>query len=78
MFEPRLALAGGGDGLEFHRRLLSDAMEFLAPGGLLVFEVGQGQAGRLSEIAVAQGGYAQAGLVRDAAGIDRVVCLQKR
>lgn len=78
MFEPRLALAGGGDGLEFHRRLLRDAMEFLAPGGLLVFEVGQGQAGRLSEIAVAQGGYAQADLVRDAAGIDRVVCFDRK
>src|SRR5439155_10710371 len=78
MFEPRVALAGGGDGLEFHRRLLSDAGEFLAPGGLLVFEVGQGQAGPLSEIAVAQGGYAQAGLVRDAAGLDRVVCFERK
>jgi len=78
MFEPRLALAGGVDGLEFHHRLLGNAMEFLAPGGLLVLEVGQGQAGPLSEIAVAHGGYAQAGLVRDAAGIERVVCLSKK
>jgi len=78
MFEPRLALAGGVDGLEFHHRLLWNAMEFLAPGGLLVLEVGQGQAGPLSEIAVAHGGYAQAGLVRDAAGIERVVCLTKK
>jgi release factor glutamine methyltransferase len=78
MFEPRLALAGGVDGLEFHHRLLGNAMEFLAPGGLLVLEVGQGQAGPLSEIAVAQGGYAQAGLVRDAAGIERVLCFTKK
>ncbi len=77
MFEPRLALAGGVDGLEFHHQLLGSAMEFLAPGGLLVLEVGQGQAGPLSEIAVAHGGYAQAGLVRDAAGIERVVCLRR-
>jgi len=78
MFEPRLALAGGMDGLEFHHQLLGSAMEFLAPGGLLVLEVGQGQAGPLSEIAVAHGGYVQDGLVRDAAGIERVVCLQRR
>jgi len=78
MFEPRLALAGGMDGLEFHHQLLGSAMEFLAPGGLLVLEVGQGQAGPLSEIAVAHGGYVQAGLVRDAAGIERVVCLSKK
>ncbi len=77
MFEPRLALAGGMDGLEFHHQLLGSAMEFLAPGGLLVLEVGQGQAGPLSEIAAAHGGYAQAGLVRDAAGIERVVCLRR-
>ncbi len=77
MFEPRLALAGGVDGLEFHHQLLESAMEFLAPGGLLVLEVGQGQAGPLSEIAVAHGGYVQDGLVRDAAGIERVVCLRR-
>ena len=78
MFEPRFALAGGVDGLEFHHRLLGNAMEFLAPGGLLVLEVGQGQAGPLSEIAVAHGGYAQARLVRDAAGIERVVWFTKK
>ena len=78
MFEPRLALAGGVDGLEFYHRLLGNAMEFLVQGGLLVLEVGQGQAGPLSEIAVAHGGYAQAGLVRDAAGIERVLCLSKK
>ena len=77
MFEPRLALVGGMDGLEFHHQLLGSAMEFLAPGGLLVLEVGQGQAGPLSEIAVAHGGYVQDGLVRDAAGIERVVCLRR-
>ena len=77
MFEPRLALAGGMDGLEFHHQLLGSAMEFLAPGGLLVLEVGQGQAGPLSEIAVAHGGYVQDGLERDAAGIERVVCLRR-
>jgi len=78
MFEPRLALAGGVDGLEFHHQLLGSAMEFLAPGGLLVLEVGQGKAGPLSEIAAAHGGYAQAGLVRDAAGIERVLCFTKK
>jgi release factor glutamine methyltransferase len=78
MFEPRLALAGGVDGLEFHHQLLGSAMEFLAPGGLLVLEVGQGQAGPLSEIAVAHGGYVQDGLVRDAAGIERVLCLRRK
>lgn len=77
-FEPRLALAGGEDGLTIHRRLLKDALEFLKPGGRLVLEVGQGQAGRLCRIAVTRGGYGLARVIQDSAGIERVVCLTRK
>ncbi len=42
--EPRLALAGGRDGLEFTRAILSGAASHLTPGGLLVVEVGHHRA----------------------------------
>ncbi len=42
--EPKLALAGGRDGLQFVRRILKEAAEFLQPGGLLVVEVGHNRA----------------------------------
>ncbi len=42
--EPRLALAGGPDGLSLVRRILQDAPEFLRPRGLLVMEIGHNRA----------------------------------
>jgi len=44
IFEPRLALDGGGDGLELVRRLLSLLPEVLAPRGLALLEIGAAQA----------------------------------
>jgi ribosomal protein L3 glutamine methyltransferase len=41
--EPRLALAGGRDGLDVVRRILATAGQHLDPGGLLVTEVGAGR-----------------------------------
>ena len=41
--EPRVALAGGTDGLDIARRILQEAALRLAPGGILVMEVGSGR-----------------------------------
>ncbi len=49
-FDPRLALDGGADGLDFYRRLAVEAPKFLRPGGKLMVEFGDGQADALSEI----------------------------
>jgi release factor glutamine methyltransferase len=41
--DPRLALDGGAEGLDFHRRLASEAAHFLNPGGRILVEFGDGQ-----------------------------------
>lgn len=43
-FEPRVALDGGADGLDLHRRLAAAAPAWLAPGGAVLIETGRTQA----------------------------------
>ncbi len=42
-YDPRLALDGGADGLDFYRRLAAEAPDWLRPGGCLMCEFGDGQ-----------------------------------
>lgn len=43
-YDPRIALDGGVDGLGFIRRLAVEAADYIAPGGRLMIEIGEGQA----------------------------------
>jgi len=52
--DPRSALDGGADGLDFYRRLAAEAGAFLKPGGKLMLEFGEGQADAISAILGAQ------------------------
>ncbi len=49
-YDPRPALDGGGDGLDFHRRIAAEAAAFLKPAGRLMLEFGDGQSDALREI----------------------------
>ena len=77
VFEPRMALVGGKQGTEFHERLLRESREFLVPGGLLVMELGRGQAQMIRRMASHIGGYAPLRIIEDAAGIERVIMAQR-
>ncbi|CAA9345536.1 MAG: Uncharacterized methyltransferase SCO7062 [uncultured Nocardioidaceae bacterium] len=48
LHEPRAALDGGHDGLAVHRRLLAEAVDWLAPGGHVVLECGEDQTAELT------------------------------
>jgi len=76
-YDPALSLDGGGDGLDLVRALLGDLPRLLAPGGSAVLELGEDQADAVSTIADAVG-LAVVRRVRDLAGCERVVVLERR
>ncbi len=47
--EPLVALDGGADGVDLHRRIAAGAPEWLAPGGRLIIETSRSQADRTAE-----------------------------
>lgn len=77
-FEPREALYGGLDGLDFYRLLAEQAPQQLKPYGSLVLETGSTQAVAVSEILEATGHFKTVGVFQDYAGLDRVVAAQRR
>jgi len=75
-YEPRLALDGGCDGLDYYRRILPDAWEFVRPGGFLFLEVGIRQAIPVRDLAEG-GGWRIDQIKKDLAGIDRIIVLRE-
>jgi release factor glutamine methyltransferase len=71
-FEPRLALASGGDGLTHLGRLCESTRGYLEPGGSLLFEVGLGQAAQVQRW-LEERGFDQVRAHKDLGGIERVV-----
>ncbi|HEY1490676.1 MAG TPA: peptide chain release factor N(5)-glutamine methyltransferase [Verrucomicrobiae bacterium] len=49
-YDPRGALDGGPDGLDFYRRFATEARPFLKPGGKIMLEFGDGQGGAIRKI----------------------------
>lgn len=50
LMEPRVALVGGEDGIDFYRRIISATPRYLVNGGALVMEIGYGQKAGILEI----------------------------
>ena len=71
-YEPRSALDGGADGLDFYRAIAGSWDKALRLGGSLVFEVGIGQAPDVEQILIRRG-FEQIQTAQDTQGIWRVV-----
>lgn len=75
--EPITALDGGADGLDFYRQIISQSPKFLLSGGLLAVEVGINQAAAVKNLIELDGNFHDAEILKDLAGIERVVYANK-
>ena len=70
--EPRMALDGMEDGLYFYRKIIGSASDYLKEDGWLMFEIGYDQ-GEAVGTMMKQEGFHQVQVIKDLAGLDRVV-----
>lgn len=76
-FEPRLALDGGEDGLDFYRKITIDSKRYLKKEGLLIYEIGYNQGEEVKEILIKEG-FKDVSILKDLQGHNRVVLGFKR
>lgn len=74
-WEPLSALDGGEDGLDFYRKIISTARQFLKDNGILILEIGEHQAQPVAE-EFEQAGYKSIEIAKDYAGIERIIHAQ--
>ncbi|MFC0335089.1 N5-glutamine methyltransferase family protein [Paenibacillus sepulcri] len=71
--EPRLALDGGGDGLDPYRRMLEQLPRLAQMPRIIAFELGMGQAREVARLLEQLGEWDEVRIIDDYAGIERHV-----
>jgi release factor glutamine methyltransferase len=77
-YQPRIALDAGPYGIDFYQRLVCDSISMLKPGGILVFEVGEGQDKLVNRILSRHDGYEDIRYFKDQDNIIRVFSAVKK
>jgi release factor glutamine methyltransferase len=75
-FDPERALDGGPDGLDGYRAIAADARRVLAPGGVLVLELGFGQLAAVTSL-LAAAGPGSTTIKHDLAGVARALVMRR-
>ena len=77
-FDPEIALfTEDENGLDFYKKITEGAPQILNKGGYLMYELGAGQSADVKKI-MEDKGFTKIEIIKDLAGIDRVICGQKR
>jgi len=77
-YEPEIALIAGPQGTEIHQRIIGEAPRYLKQHGLLIMEMGIGQTETLVHMFKNADAYAVPEVLKDLAGIERVIAIRKR
>jgi len=77
-YEPRMALDGGSDGLDFYRRIISNSPYYLKENGFLIMEMGFNQKEAIKNIFQNSGNFEIVEIAKDYHNIDRVIVTQVR
>jgi len=76
-YEPQMALIAGPEGTEIAIRIIRTAPEYLKQNGALIMEMGMGQSEALMRAVAATSAYAGPDILKDLAGINRVIVARK-
>jgi release factor glutamine methyltransferase len=76
-WEPRTALDGGVDGLDYYRGIVAQAFRHLLPGGALIMEIGAAMAGAVGELLRGAGNYTAPMVHQDYGCRDRVIVARR-
>ena len=71
--EPKIALDGGEDGLDFYRKIIYETPYYLKNNGILALEIGYNQSKAVEKLIKKRGCYTDVETIKDLAGNDRVV-----
>jgi release factor glutamine methyltransferase len=77
--EPKIALSGGIDGLDYYRKIIKKSPQYLKKNGFVALEVGISQAKKVKELILKENNFNQnIEIVKDYLGIDRVVIAYRK
>lgn len=74
-YEPKIALDGGKDGLEFYRIIINEGYKYLKKDGILALEIGYDQREEVMELVNKTGKYKESHCIKDLGGNDRVIVI---
>lgn len=76
-YEPRIALDGGKDGLDFYRKIIKQAPDYLKDKAFLIMEMGYAQAPKIKNILQNSGNFEIIEVVNDYSNIERAIIARK-